>query len=108
MSTKAMSLLVDGAQGIYAWHSLVTRYELVNKDGEPITEIEGQPLAEAMHPDDENWGENADGLKDRLEARVKGSDGKLWRIEQIEGDIWAIHPDAEWDETQDTYTVNKP
>lgn len=97
MEKEPMILLVDSANGIYAWDCLGKRYHLYREDGNQF-EYTGQ-----FHPDNEFWCENID-FEGYL--YVKNDFGILWRIEDHEGDIFAINPNAEWNDETQQYEVN--
>jgi hypothetical protein len=117
--SDAQLLLVDSAHGVYAWHSLVTRYPLFVSDG-PLTRGQYVPFGEwlaaracmvnetietVFHPDNEESSENIEYCAYNNILAVQNSDGSFWRIEQGDGDIWAINPLAVWNDETDSYEV---
>ena len=99
MSNEAMQLLVDSHHGIYCWKSLAERYFLYRDDG---TQLPQDNMIQAFDPDNEYWCDEVDcNLNTGL--YVMNDDKTLWRVDQIEGDIWAINPEAEWSEEDETY-----
>jgi hypothetical protein len=88
-------LLVDSRAGIYAWKSLAESTPLFREDGTPLKAEELAGLK------GENWCEELDFIGfDSI--YVKSDDGKLWNVYQ-DGDIWAVHPEAEWDDEEDWF-----
>jgi hypothetical protein len=113
------TLLVDCAHGVYAWHSLVTRYPLFVSDG-PATkgkyvpfvewltaraDMDGETIETVFHPDNEQSCENVEYCAYHNILAVRHDDGSFWRIEQVEGDIWAINPLAVWNDETDQYEL---
>ncbi len=88
-------LLVDGVHGIHCVPSLADRYPLFHEDGTPLTDQELGGLK------GENWCEEIDYMGD---IYVKCVEGLLWYVYQ-DGDIWAVHPDAEWSDSEEWFTM---
>ena len=94
---SAFVLLVDGAHGIYAWKRLAQCWPLFLEDGSEISESDRSELM------GEDWCEFVSHGSDLY---VKDDDDRLWRIEQ-DGDIWAIHPNANWCEGCGQWTLGE-
>jgi len=91
----AQKLLITDAAGIYAWKELAEGYQLFWECGEPIGD---DVKAALIDVDAEDYWDDVTYWMDDL--YVKDDSGLLWSLYQ-DGDIWAIHPDAEWsDETE--------
>ena len=110
------TLLVSCEHGMYAWHSLVTRYTLFVSDGPekyvPLHEwlavradMDGETLETVFHPDNEQSCENVESCAHYNILAVRHDDGSFWRIEQGDGDIWAINPQAVWNDETDQYEI---
>jgi hypothetical protein len=110
-------LLVDCVHGINAWHNLASRYPLYvqPKHNGPFETfetwlqnnsdiMEGATLQTVFHPDNEDYCENIEYM-DKLNLSVQNDSGSYWRIEQSEGDIWAINPLAVWSDDLDAYEL---
>lgn len=97
---EAQNLLVDSHHGIYCWQVLAERFPLFRQNGEPISDT---LKAELIDVDSEDYWDVVEYECD--EIYVRHESGLLYHIEQIEGDIWAIHPDAKWSETFENYYV---
>ena len=93
MPTK---LLVDGCHGVYCWKNLAERYPLFKEDGSPLTEEELSSLK------GEDWPEAVDFLEPLYVRQDERSNSPLWLIYQ-DGDIWAVHPDAEWSDEEEWF-----
>ena len=91
--------LVDSHHGIYAAHELACRYPLFGESG---VEQDREALKAQFHPDNPENCENIEYLFPRLFVKELES-GALWRIEWHEGDIIAVHPEAQWNEEIDGY-----
>lgn len=112
--SEPMILLVDSHHGIYCWHILATNYAdslYIDREGgcydlfsDTITDID-ETIETVFHPDNAEWCENINWYQ--YELCIRHSSGEYWRIAQIEGDIWAIHPHATWDEDADTWVINE-
>jgi hypothetical protein len=112
--------LIDGANGIYAYNELVSRYKVLVE-----TEFEGRtiykPLDEYLtdynrayseelrpefpetvfSPKNDVYLDNIVSFEDKL--FVRGDNGIYYRIVSDNGDIFAVDPRAEYDEESDTY-----
>jgi len=121
MQNDAQILLVGSATGIYAWHSLAARYPLFVSDG-PITNNKYIPLEDwierradmaeetvgtIFNPDNDCSLENIEYCAYHNILAVQNSDNAFWRIEQTDGDIWAINPEAIFDEATDAWVMPK-
>jgi len=106
METEPMTLLVNSSMGIYAYHDLAVMYRLFvgNKTLEEF--FDGESTDRVFHPDNSDWCENIDWAENNG-LKVEDNQGILWRVESIDGDIWAIHPDAEWHEEDETYLIKE-
>jgi len=100
---EAVKLLVDGSNGIYCWHNLTKWFPLYVKEGDEYTEVDHTI---SFHPDIEDWCEAVDEATNNG-LYVKKEDGIYWRVEQMDGDIFAIHPAAVWDEDNDCYSFKE-
>jgi len=60
--------------------------------------------ASVFNPDNADYCENIEYM-DKLNLSVQHTDGNMWRIEQFDGDIWAINPRAMWCEASDSYVM---
>ena len=111
-----MILLIDGASGIYSYHELINNYPLylengvIDKNGnvEYIkieNRLEGNDCTEGLfHPDNEEYCDNIDYYEPLY---VKKDNGEYWRVESIDGDIFAINPKAIWSDTEDCYIMEE-
>ena len=90
---EATQFLIDSHHGIYVPQVFCQSYVLGTELDEAVTLIVEQG------PDHESYWE---AWEEVLEgARVKGS----WTITQHEGDVFAVHPDAEWSDEEDWYVL---
>lgn len=94
---EPQKLLITDAAGVYAWKQLAECYPLYWESGEPIGD---DVKAALMDVDALDYWDGVTYWQDDL--YVKDDDGLLWSLYQ-EGDIWAIHPDAEWSDTLEAY-----
>lgn len=109
----ATILLVDGHHGIYAYNELVRRFTVYVKCHDKYIQLanklsldpqwKGVDPSGVFHPDTDGWCENIDWLEPLF---VQGEDGRSWRVESIDGDLWAINPMATWDEDEEAYVLN--
>lgn len=83
--------LVSSQAGIYAQESLATNYPLFTERGEPYP---AKDIAILLDADNEEYWE----VLEYEPAYVKQESGTLYRVEFREGDIIAVHVDAEWSE----------
>lgn len=102
-------LLVDGSHGIYAWYNLASRYTLFLaiarvQDSLTLEEYDQDAAKLDFHPDNQEWCENIQYAESKG-LYVQNDDGTFWRVEQIDGDIWAINPLAEWDDEAGEYVI---
>lgn len=90
-------LLVDDHHGMYALSALVSRYPLFLETGVALSPAGKKDLA------------GPDGLEawDHLYPIRVEVCGKMWRVEWHDGALWAVHPDAEWDDETDWYTMGR-
>jgi len=100
---EVQTLLVDSCHGIYAWKSLAERYPLFRENGEPISDT---LKAELIDVDAEDYLDVIEYECD--EIYVQHESGLFYHVQQLDGDIWAIHPDAQWSETFESYYVVGP
>ena len=118
MKKQAMQLLVDGSAGIYAYHSLVNRYlvyvfgahgmQRLSEWMKTRADFDYLDLDNIFHPDNGEWCENIDYLTITESLYVYDTDTHLyWFIESIDGDIWAIHPEAEWNDTSEQWELKQ-
>lgn len=119
MSKETMILLINSATGVYNYHSLILRYPvLVDVGGEVIpianwlckqTGFEEETLATLFHPDNEHYCDNIEHFDTSQDTLMVKEGGKglwdWWAVECIEGDIWAINPEADWDEEKNTWVL---
>lgn len=98
MNHEPMKLLVDSHHGVYTYKVLAESYPLFHDNGKPFTKSQVGTLLDV---DDEYYWDDVE----MLEPYVRDNDGKLWRVESIEGDLFAIHPDAEWSDYLAAYYV---
>lgn len=114
-SAEATICVVDGAHGIYAWDSLVSRYPLfvlVEDDYIPFEiwmkstdGFKDETLKTVFHPDNEYWCENIDTMNNQS-LKLMYSAYSYWDIHQGEsGDIFAVNPGAEWDDDADWFIL---
>ncbi len=112
----AMVLLVNGAHGIYAWHSLANCYHLYidGKDGlQTLSEwmkgrgdFDNETIETVFHPDNEYWCENIDYLdRTGLQVKMEGKEMYWNTFQSSDGDIWAVHPDSTWNEDEEAFTL---
>jgi hypothetical protein len=108
-------LLVDSARGIYAWDSLAKRYPLYVRPAfkGPYVPFEkwllnnsdvmgaAYTVKDVFNPD---YCENIEYM-DKLNLSVLNDSGEYWRIEQVDGDIWAINPRAVWSDENEAYEL---
>src|SRR5574340_480436 len=120
MKKEPMGHLVSSQNGVYCYHVLAKNFPLfVGFTGGKKQELSdfllnnsdvmgaAYTLETVFNPDNPGWCENIDYLE-RLGLFVQSAmDETFWRIESIEGDIWAINPCAEWDDEADNYVVNE-
>ena len=114
MNTLPIMLLVDSAAGIYTYDSLVTRYPVY------VGEDNRKPLAEwlasnpdfldetvdtVFHPDNEHWCDNIDTIENHGLYVQHTESGEFWRVESVDGDIFAVNPAAEWSDETETYIL---
>jgi len=104
---EPMELLVDGHHGIYCWQRLATlyaadRFELTFYDHTPALDILANGL---FDPHTEDYCDNMDWFCDDVTIKL---DGLTYTVEQIDGDIFAVHPDAEWNEYNESYRMTYP
>ena len=117
--TNAMEHLVSDQNGVYCYHVLAKNFPLFVEYQQGIkTELSDFLLNNSdimgahytkdtvFHPDTAEWCENLEYLEN-LGLFVRADNGDYWRIESIEGTIWAINPKAEWNEEEDTYTLGE-
>ena len=86
---------MDGHHGIHCYQQLAIRYKLYKEDGSPL------PREDLDGLKGEDWCEWIDWMDDIYTMSLSD---ELYRVESIDGDIWGIHPDAQWDDEQETYT----
>jgi len=109
MSKSTMYNLVSNQNGIYSYYILAKNYRLFlatgYADGKPLyTEYNEDKAKKDFHPDNEQWCDSID-WAENYGLSIKDEDGSFWRVESIEGDIYAINPNAEWDEDEDAYIL---
>ena len=97
---EAQTLLVDSHHGIYCWKVLAESFPLFRRNGEPISDTLKAGLIDV---DAEDYWDVITYECD--EIYVRHESGQLHHVEQIEGDIWAIHLDARWSETFEKYYI---
>jgi hypothetical protein len=86
--------LVDGANGIYCWRVLTERLAVFKEDGAALTDEEVKGLQ------GEDFCEWLDWLGDLYVEDA----GVRWLLYQ-DGDIFAVHPDAEWSDEEEWYVM---
>lgn len=109
-----MQLLIDSHHGIYAYDVLRQSYPLFIRTVtyEPLETylakhrdyFGDEELRSIFHPDNDQWCENIDYLESHG-LYVQHENGSFWPVQSIDGDIWAINPDAEWNDETETYTL---
>ena len=116
---NAVVLLVDSVHGVNAWRNLASRYPLFVQ---PKYKGRFEPLADwlinnsdimgdsytpenVFNPDDPAYCENVEYLSDKMNLSVLSDDNQYWKIEQIEGDVWAVNPRAVWSDNDDAYVI---
>ena len=87
---EVQTLLVNSANGIYAFHTLATNYDLYSQEG---IQYNKEVMIRDFNPDNEDYCDNVCYIEQDLYVK---EEGKLYRVESIEGDIWAINPAAEY------------
>ena len=109
-------LLVDSAHGVYAWDSLAKQYPLYVQPTfkGPYVSFEkwllnnsdvmdaAYTVKDVFNPDNADYCENIEYM-DKLNLSVLNGSGEYWRIEQVDGDIWAINPRAVWSDENEAY-----
>ena len=96
---ETMVHLVNSAHGIYTYYVLACNYTLTDDMGGRL-----ESCKEDFNPDTcEEWMDSID----YDEPHVQMSVGDNWRVESIEGDLYAINPSAEWDEERGEYVLTK-
>lgn len=109
----ATILLVDGHHGVYTYNELVQRFTVYVECHDKYIQLasklsldpqwEGVDSSSVFHPDTEDWCENIDELEPLF---VKDEDGRPWRVESVDGDLYAVNPMATWDESEDVYVLD--
>lgn len=122
MNEDAQILLVNNQHGIYTYHVLATNFPLFVSDGFvtnsnyiPLKEwlahredMANETIETAFHPDNEESVENIEYCAyHNILAVQNEKTGDFWRVESIDGDIWAINPHAEYDEELETYVLTR-
>ena len=118
---EPMELLVDNHAGVYSYHTLAQQYPLYVTD-EVITgyryidlatyldrraDMEGETIQTVFHPENEEWCENVEYLQSHNILAVQADNGDYWTVDAIDGDLWAINPNAVWDDSAETYIMEK-
>jgi len=107
----ATELLVDGHHGIYTYHELARRYPVFVQEGEEYILLDSKlakspeydaDLSNVFHPDNDSWCENIDHFSPLY---IKSDKGEFWLVDSRDGDLFAVHPDAEWNEETETYEL---
>jgi hypothetical protein len=115
-NNNAMEYLVNSQNGIYAWDVLLNNFKVYVNDNKPhelknwlmnnSDKMDGETIKTLFHPDNEHYCENIEFLNcGAYYLSIIDKQGIHWTIDQIDGDIWAIHPMAKWDEDKETYTI---
>ncbi len=117
-------LLVDGSAGIYAYDELVRRYEVfVYRDGidegsekgdlyesfekylersnKDYPDLNPRNISTVFSPDNDGFLENIVDFEGSL--FVKGTDGVYYEVTSIDGDIFGVNPEADYDDITETY-----
>ena len=111
-----INLLVDGSAGVYAYSSLAKRYPLfIDSHTGRHTDlaehlkndayIGEESIESVFDPDNEFYCENIDWLTCNNTLCVKHDNGEYWRVESIDGDIFAVNPKASWNDDIDNYEI---
>ena len=115
MSKNALILLVDGARGIHGPVCLAAIYNLYIECSDPLTkDVLKYKNDRTMIP----FNQYLDSCGETMASFFYNSfdvghfeqdcavliDGCLHDIVFIEGDIFAVHPQAEWDDEKEQYT----
>jgi len=90
VNREAAVLAIDGAAGIYAPQEFIKAY---GRDLDPGTADEEAVATLEVGPEAEWYWEAWDDVESY--GTVNGG----WRIYQ-DGDVWLVHPDAEWDDDE--------
>jgi len=113
-------LLIDGVAGIYAYNELVSRYTVytyrdIPKEYEKLEDTlkrealnnpEEKPreIDTIFNPDNDEFIENIEDFTNNLYVSIEGT---FYSIESENGDIFATHPDADYEEETDSYFFEK-
>ncbi len=108
---EPMIHLVSCQHGIYNWYVLFNNH-LANLyiDHIPLAAYlaKQEETIKSVHPDTPDYLDQIEWLESHG-LRIKNDvDGLLYTIWECEGDLWAIHPAAEWDEAEETYKFPEP
>lgn len=107
---NAVELLIDGIAGIYSYNELINRYTVYSEtpDGyekfSDRIERDNKALGRAdtletiFNPD--NPGNLLRYFRGKLYVSIEGV---FYSVVSIDGDIFAVHPDAIYDPDEDTY-----
>ena len=103
---EPLELLVDSHHGIYCWQRLVEMYDApeYNLKFSQLPD-EAENYHRLFDPLNEQYCENIDWFCDDVEITLGGL---VYRVEQLDGDIFAIHPNAEWSEYLQEYRLVHP
>lgn len=116
-------LLVDGVRGIYSYDFLIKNYPIYVFDGKVeggetyisfvdylkrealnCAECEPRTIEDIFNPENEEFSENISEFEFSL--YVKGDNGVFYEITSMNGEIFAIHPEAEYDDETETYIID--
>ena len=118
-TVEPMVHLVNCQHGVYNYHVLSTnyidnlcvylgdgKYQLLSEFISNNLEYNEETIETIFNPENEGYCENIDHIERSYPLHILNSDnGLYYRVECIEGDLWAIHPEAEYCEEEDTYTL---
>lgn len=93
-------LLIDDHWGIHTCKRLAEYFPLFDDNGDPLASEDIDSLTGNDWPEAWDWLEPSG-------INCKDDSGLLWRVEWSDGALWAIHPEAEWSDDLDWYTLCK-
>jgi len=116
---QPVACIINSACGIYAAKALIEIWgedlyvKVSTKRYQPLFEyiaecnyLNGETKETVFDPENEHFNENLDHLFLNMQLSIKTETG-YWRTEFIEGDIFAINPDAVWDHEQDQFVMDR-
>ena len=115
---EPMAHLVNCQHGVYNYQILLSNYSdniyVLGPKGYMLftdflnwcADYPNDTIDTIFNPDNEDYCENIDHIEWAYPLHILNSDdGLYYRVECIEGDLWAIHPEAEYCEEEDTYKL---